>query len=525
MTNRVWLFGIILAIPLIGFGVAEGIRAYVNSQLRSAIYQNYPNADRNAVSKVSIDDLCDNSRFQNEQFCSTNMNLNLMSRGALSATAVGLILLLLIKVAGSAARRSRLVLLYLLKPGLYLTVVALIGLVIVYAAIAMGAIYYGESMLFNRVHVFIIGAIGLGALAGIGAMAKSALTIVRKAQALVVGKSIPRSQNPQLWEHVDLIAEKVGSLRPEHIVVGLDPNFFVTEAEVVCLDGNVSGRTLYCSLPLCRILSTEEVSAVIGHELGHFKGLDTSFSQRFYPIYRGTVTSLVNLHQAGGEGAMIIALLPAIAILSYFLECFSIAESRIGRARELEADHQGAAIASPRSMASALVKIHAFSGLWVELQAAVVKALEQGNYFVNASKTYAEAALACASPTILDGIAETHLSHPTDSHPPLADRLEALTINIEDVADLALQVQPNQPAIQLLTNPDQIEEEISGAYQAIIARTHNIEMKSNYDDMQEVRPTNTLSCEHCGSAYDIEDYNRDASKWFCRQCGRELPRW
>lgn len=268
MTNRLWLFGIILAVPLIGFGVADGIRAHFNSQLRSAISQSRPDADPTALSKVSIDSLCEDPRFQGEEICSTNTNVRLMSTGALSAGAVGLTLLLLMKIAGSVARKSRSVLLYLFKPSLYLTVLVLIGLVIVYAAVAMGAIYYGESMLLHRVHVFFIGAIGLGALAGIGAMAKSTLTIVRKAQTFVIGKSIVRDQAPLLWGHVDSVAEKMGALRPEHIVLGLDPNFFVTEAEVVCLDGTLSGRTLYCSLPLCRILSLGEASAVIGHELG-----------------------------------------------------------------------------------------------------------------------------------------------------------------------------------------------------------------------------------------------------------------
>jgi Zn-dependent protease with chaperone function len=49
---------------------------------------------------------------------------------------------------------------------------------------------------------------------------------------------------------------------------------------------------LYCSLPLCRILSGSEVSAVIDHELGHFKGLDTNFSESFYPIYCGTASAI-----------------------------------------------------------------------------------------------------------------------------------------------------------------------------------------------------------------------------------------
>lgn len=59
------------------------------------------------------------------------------------------------------------------------------------------------------------------------------------------------------------------------LVVGLTPTFFVTEADVHCIGGTVTGRTMYLSVPLCRILTVEELSAVIAHELGHFRGEDT----------------------------------------------------------------------------------------------------------------------------------------------------------------------------------------------------------------------------------------------------------
>jgi Zn-dependent protease with chaperone function len=125
---------------------------------------------------------------------------------------------------------------------------------------------------------------------------------------------------------VNEVAQRLDALPPEHIIVGLDPNFFVTEAEVQYPGGTCNGRTLYCSLPLSRILRTEEFIGIIGHELGHFKGEDTKFSQQFFPIYRGTVNSIAALQHSGGQGSGVIALLPAIALFSYFLECFSVAE-------------------------------------------------------------------------------------------------------------------------------------------------------------------------------------------------------
>src|SRR5207253_3373603 len=116
-----------------------------NSQLRSAVREKALDADTNILSQLSIDRLCEKPDSEIRDICSTNRNLNLMSASALWAGVVGLVLVLGIWVAGSAARMNRWILLYLFKPGLYLTAVVLTGLVLVHAAVAMAAIYYGES--------------------------------------------------------------------------------------------------------------------------------------------------------------------------------------------------------------------------------------------------------------------------------------------------------------------------------------------------------------------------------------------
>jgi Zn-dependent protease with chaperone function len=485
MMNCLWLFALVLGIPLIAFAVAEGIQAYFNSELRSAARGRYTDVDPNALSQLSIDRLCETPDPKLRDICDTNRNLNLMSAGGIWAGGIGLALVFAIRLAGSAARTNRRLLLYLFKPGLYLTVLSLVGLVLVHAGLIMAAIYYGESILVGRVHIFIIGAIGVGAFLGIAVMVPNVFSLVRKAQTLVIGKIISREHAPALWEQIAEIAQKLGALHPEQIVVGLDPNFFVTEADVICLDGRLSGRTLYCSLPLSRILTREEFLAVIGHELGHYQGLDTEFSLKFFPIYRGTASSIASLQETGGEGYRMIALLPAIAVLSYFLECFSVAESRISRSRELAADQAGVAVSNATTMASALVKIHAFTRVWEGLQQAAVQALREGKAFVNASKTYAEAVSGYATPDALDGIAETHLSHPTDTHPPLSERLRALGLSINDVAAAALEVRPSQPTIELVPEAEQLEENISGAYQAILAQRLGIDLEAGAAASQE----------------------------------------
>ena len=418
------------------------------------------------VQEITLTALCDDPDTDLAEVCSTYSNLELMRSGSVFAGVSGLILIVIITLAGLFARISRRVLLVVFKPGLYFTAIVLVGLVLVHALIAIGSLWYIGSWI-GRIPIGFIGLIGLGGFVGVLVLANNMLRIVKKAQTSVIGLPLSRSRAPELYRNIERIAQRLGALAPHNIVIGLDPNFFVTEANVVCLGDKLSGRTLYCSLPLCRIMSIGEFDAVIGHELGHFKGLDTKFSEKFYPIYRGTATSLAMLQQ--NEGASSLALLPAIAVLTYFYDAFATAENTHSREREFAADNEGAIATSAETLASALVKVHAFAPYWSRFQDAAIEAIQDGKYYVNASEVFAEAITRKADDNVLVGIAETHTSHPTDSHPSLAARLESLNVPLQSVASQSLDVQPETPANSLISEVALLEQEISETYQMVLA--------------------------------------------------------
>jgi hypothetical protein len=83
MMNRLWLFALVLGIPLIALAVAEGIQAYFSSELRSAAQGRYTGIDPNALSQLSIDQLCETPNPKLQDICDTNRHLNLMSAGAI----------------------------------------------------------------------------------------------------------------------------------------------------------------------------------------------------------------------------------------------------------------------------------------------------------------------------------------------------------------------------------------------------------------------------------------------------------
>ena len=86
-----------------------------------------------------------------------------------------------------------------------------------------------------------------------------------------------------------------------------------------------------------RLFSQEEFGAVIGHELGHFKGEDVKYTVKFAPVYRALSVAVNNASEQGQLMAI-----PALSVLSFILERFAKSEREVSRQREFEADKVGA---------------------------------------------------------------------------------------------------------------------------------------------------------------------------------------
>jgi hypothetical protein len=112
-------------------------------------------------------------------------------------------------------------------------------------------------------------------LGGIFALWRSA-AILLKAVPLEFDERMAREvspeEAPELWRAVRYAAERLHTAPPDRILTGLQFNFYVTELAVKYDGGRTQGKTLFLSLPLMKLLSEDEVMAIIGHELGHFIG-------------------------------------------------------------------------------------------------------------------------------------------------------------------------------------------------------------------------------------------------------------
>lgn len=259
----------------------------------------------------------------------------------------------------------------------------------------------------------------------------------------IMGRPVSRDEAPGLWRLLDDLAERLGALRPDDVVVGLTGGFFVSSGPKVLEPGGaaLAGRTLYVPLPYLPLLREDEVAAIIGHELAHFSGGDTEYSLRFVPIYAGVGRSLDAVAMAGGAGSIPWLLHPALLLGVFVMDRFHHAVRHWSRLREFAADAAGAGVTSADAAARALLRTSAAQPRIDETLEAAASAPDA------APPDLVAAALRHAVARGLDDPAsylEKEQPHPTDTHPPTRQRLAALG-RPPELALLAEAVAPPPP--------------------------------------------------------------------------------
>ena len=248
---------------------------------------------------------------------------------------------------------------------------------------------------------------------------------------VIMGRVVAPAEAPALWQLVKDVAGKVGAVVPTHIAVGLNEGFFVTEHAVRLTSGQAvpPGRLLYLPLPYMAFLGKPEVTAIIGHELGHFMGEDTEYSLRFSPIYASAVRNLeaIDAVRSSDEGAWGWFSKPALHLGEFFLHAFHDGVQHWSRQRELAADRVGAGYSGGEAAALALLRSgvlapridQALSECWQSGDKAGAGVLARTRELVQSQG--------------LD-TADIHLddcqSHPTDSHPTTRQRIDALGVTV-----------------------------------------------------------------------------------------------
>lgn len=370
----------------------------------------------------------------------------------LLAALVGTLGLLALGWAGSRALESRERLLHTFTRVSRILPFVLIGHIVAMAAAVTAILTFEGLGLWHAGRMsagelklmavaFITGLVCLYSIWTMGKQLKVMLHMFEPTAMVVLGQSVTPEQAPLLWDFVRDLAQRLDALQPDHIVLGMTEGFYVTSSDVNLLpsDAHLSGRTLHVPIMYLGLLDEAQTRAVIGHELAHFAGADTEYSQRFVPIYDGISRSLQAIFQTMLSSDLLqrTILRPALMLGMHFMESFDHAVNHWSRVRELAADAAGARMAGNEAAASALLRISAIDPLlqeqvWTHVGSAT-NPVPGYVLPVDLPGTVIQA-LSEQTLTLPEDELAIQLPHPSDTHPSNGERLASLQVTVEDAA-------------------------------------------------------------------------------------------
>ncbi|MGP0062016.1 MAG: M48 family metalloprotease [Isosphaeraceae bacterium] len=257
----------------------------------------------------------------------------------------------------------------------------------------------------------------------------------------------------RFYDELKAICRKVDTAPPDQVIVGIDDNFFVTEVPVRVDGKTLGGRTLFASLSLLKQLHVAEADGVLAHELAHFSGEDTFYSKKTAPLLAGYQRYLEALY-GGGIGRVVFY------FMNGFRSLFELSLGKRSREREFRADRIAAEVTSPRDVAGALLRITAYSKFRHKIQQELFeqeRVLETANIAGQIAAGFSASAVRFAAE---HDIGELKSSHPFDSHPPLADRLEAVGVPLSpETAESLLSAPGDGGWYRMIDEAEEIERQ------------------------------------------------------------------
>lgn len=465
-------------------GFMERVHAHVDEDARMAPEQRQEALAWYASHPLSsaCDDLDPQDRQFHDQACETYAmpwQFHWAVRAAVAALVLGVALLASALALAALAFVNRGLQYASFVAGWCLLTVASAVEVVLQGAMVLWLSFWLTAYFFERYSVKLV------AIAGVAAALAAFYAVVmlfRRSPLVnhVDGEPVTPAEAPLLWEAVRAAAGRVKTAPPDHIVAGIDVNFFVTETPCVVGDRTLTGRTLFISLPLLRVLDRQEADAVLAHELAHLGGGDTRSGARLGPKLRQFDEYAQKMY-GGGLTRVVFYLLYLYRMI------FEVALARDSREREFIADRVAAGLTAPRAIAQSLVKISAYARYRDEVERRLFDqdrqhdgALSISSFVADGLQPYA------ASPDFVDGMRSAAVPHPYDSHPPLRERMRQVGHEIDERQYGAIvTATPQGSWVDDIPVAAAIETRLWAAYERVFSERHLHSLAYRYEPANE----------------------------------------
>ncbi|MFK8258649.1 M48 family metallopeptidase [Erwinia sp. AnSW2-5] len=291
----------------------------------------------------------------------------------------------------------------------------------------------------------------------------------------VEGEVVTREAAPELWARIDALASQVGTTPPDHIIAGIDTNFYVTESSLSVNEQVLHGRKLYVSIPLLRQLTTAQADGVMVHELTHLHEGDTASGALLGPkLHRFDQY----IHLMSKDVSTLVVFYP----LCLYRMLFELAWQRNSREREFVADRSAANLITPAAIVESLIKISAYASYRSEVEQMLFD-----NKTLHGNELGISQAIALGlpqhvnSPDFIGMMREQNVPHPFDSHPPLADRMRNVGYTVEETGYAAIAAeQPAESWVDLMPVAADIEQQLWQKYEQDFSSAHEQSLAWRY---------------------------------------------
>lgn len=402
------------------------------------------------------------TEFNTEAICEEFQYFKYAQIASVFLCGLSLLHLLLNLALASASQKSRLSLLSNFRIGW--TSATALSLLVLIGQTLLGTytFYYLTVLTTDRYFPQLLFGFLIGGLWTFFLIAKLIFTKIPIENNEPASESVDKKAAANLWSEVNRIASQLQTSPPDEILLGMSSSFYVTEFPVRHANGVTSGRTLHLSAPLMKLMPKNEILAIIGHELGHFKGEDTTFTQRLSPLLIKADRTMERLAQGGLIAA------PAFYAMNSFTFLFEKVINSFHREREFVADAVGASVTSPEITAKALVRYYyqaaahdAAMGEHLTQKVSVDEAL---------SKFQSELA---KEDGFWQNMIEKSTPHPFDTHPPLASRVEKLGHSVEGLRSKVLSQADTTAFEELVSSDGEVLKHASAQYSSMVKETQS----------------------------------------------------